>query len=304
MVQNWLVVWYQELETDYHNDQIRAVRVSSAGVVLDATPMTIGTATNNLGNIPASVLFEGTNWVVFWQDFNPSFTARWVFAARINPGGTVLDPQGFAVHNHPDQYLSDPDVAFNGSGFLLVFHDLGSQTIYGLRLSQSLTAIGAIFPINTFSPSKPTKPQVASDGTDYLVVWDEHPFSGNIGSVTGSRVSAAGQVLNPSGLIVDGNVGTSESFPSVAWNGANYFVSYMSGFNPAINVKRVSSAGAVLDANPIRVSAPPAIAAFPAITAGFAGAVQIVWHDFTAEEDMLHRSSFKQRDCQQRSAGE
>ncbi len=284
--QNWLVVWYQELETDYYNYQMRAVRVSPAGVVLDATPMTIGTATNNLGSIPASVLFDGTNWVVFWQGFAPSLTARSVFAARVAADGTVLDPQGFAVHNHPNQNLGDPDVAYNGSGFLLVFHDLGNQTVYGLRLSQSLTAIGAIFPINTFSPTKPTKPQVASDGTDYLVVWDEHPFSGNIGGVTGSRVSAAGQVLNPSGLIVDGNVGTSESFPSVAWNGANYFVSYMSGFNPVINVKRVSSAGAVLDANPIRVSSSPAIAVFPALTSGFNGGVQIVWHDLRADEDI------------------
>ena len=98
--QNWLVVWYQELETDYHNYQMRAVRVSPAGVVLDSTPMTIGPATNNLGSWPASVVFDGTNWVVFWQAFAPSLTTRSVFAARIAADGAVLDPQGFAVYNH------------------------------------------------------------------------------------------------------------------------------------------------------------------------------------------------------------
>ena len=185
-------------------------------------------------------------------------------------------------------------MAYNGSGFLLVFHDLGNQTIYGLRLSQGLTTVGAIFPINTFSPSKPTKPQVDSNGSDYLVVWDEHPFSGNIGGVTGSRVSATGQVLNPSGLIIDGNVGTSESFPSVVWNGSSWFVSYESGYDAVsgsygrqtIDVKRVSSAGTVLDANPIRVTNPGSDALFPAVTSGFGGAVQIVWHDLRAEEDI------------------
>lgn len=50
--QNWLVVWYQELENDYSSYQMRAVRVSPAGAVLDATPLTIGPASNNLGRCP------------------------------------------------------------------------------------------------------------------------------------------------------------------------------------------------------------------------------------------------------------
>ena len=126
------------------------------------------------------------------------------------------------------------------------------------------------------------------------MVWDEHPFNGNIGGVTGSRVSATGQVLNPSGLVIDGNVGTSDGFPSVAWNGTNWFVAYMSDYDAAtgtyggqsIYVKRVSAAGAILNANPIHASGPLAAALFPAITPGFGDAIQIVWHDLRAEEDI------------------
>jgi hypothetical protein len=288
--QNWLVVWYQELETDYYNYQMRAVRVSPAGVVLDSTPMTIGPSSNILGGWPVSVLFDGTNWVVFWEGFAPVGASRSVFAVRIAVNGAVLDPQGLAVYNHTDQYLADPDVAYNGSGYLVVFHDLGDK-LYGVRLSQGLGAVGGIFQINTYSPSKPTKLQVDSNGSDYLVVWDEYRFSTTIGGVTGTRVSATGQVLNPNGFVIDGNSGTSGGYPSVAWNGTNWFVSYMSDFNAGtgnyrINAKRVSSAGAILNANPIQVSGPLAKAVYPAIAPGFGDAVQIVWHDLRAEEDI------------------
>lgn len=292
--QNWLVVWYQELENDYYNYEMRGVRVSPSGTVLDGTPFAIGTASNTLGSFPASLVFDGTNWVVFWEGFNASQTARSVFAARIAADGTVLDAQGSAVYNHPSQNLTDPDVAYNGSGFLLVFHDLADQIIYGLPLTQNLAAAGAKFPINTFSPSQPTKPQVASNGDGYLVVWDEHPFSGNIGGVTGSRVSGTGQVLDRNGLIIDDNVGVSESFPNLSWNGTNWFVTYTSGYysprnnyNPqSIYVRRVSDAGAVLDAKPIRISNRGSSALFPAITTGFGNSVQAVWHDLRADEDI------------------
>jgi len=49
------VVWYQELETDYHNYEIRGVRVSPNGSVLDATPFKIGPTSDNLGAFPAKL---------------------------------------------------------------------------------------------------------------------------------------------------------------------------------------------------------------------------------------------------------
>ncbi len=51
-------------------------------------------------------------------------------------------------------------------------------------------------------------------------------------------------------------------------------------------MKRVSKSGAVLDAAPIRLSDPAEPALFPAIGAGFDDAVQVVWHDLRADEDI------------------
>ena len=292
--QNWLVVWYQELENDYSKYEIRGVRVSPGGQVLDAAPFKIGTASNNHGSWPAELLFDGTTWVVFWEGVSASGTTRSIFASRIAADGTVLDPAGVAVYEHPTQFLTNPDAAYNGTGYLLVFHDLGDQKVYGVRLTQSLAPAGGRFVLNTFEPSMPTHPQVASNGSGYLVVWDEHPFSGNIGGVAGTRVSSSGQVLDPEGLAIDENVGVSESFPDVCWNGANWFVTYTSGYySPTKNytaqtiyVRRVSNTGGVIDTAPIRLSNPTTPALFPAITVGFENAVQVLWHDLRDDEDI------------------
>ena len=292
--ENWLVVWYQELENDYYNYEIRAVRVSPAGVVLDATPMSIGSANNNLGDWPVRVLFNGTNWVVFWYGFAPSATTRSVRAARVAANGTVLDPQGVTVYSHPDQYVSDPSVAYNGSGYLLVFRHLVDDKVYGLLVSQALSPLGGIFPINNYSPSEPTHPRVEALGANYLVVWNDHPFSGNIGGVKGSRVASNGQVLDPSGLTIDANVGTSESFPVVTSSGGTWHVAYVSGYDAPndtyggqrVKLRRVSGAGSVMDSNAITVSGPDGHSLFPAIAPGFTNTTQVVWHDWRADQDI------------------
>lgn len=84
----------------------------------------------------------------------------------------------------------------------------------------------------TITSSAAARVQVTSNGDSYFVVWDSHPASGNIGGMHGTRVSAGGQVLDPSSIVIDANVGTSESYPDVTWNGASWSVAYDSGYNP------------------------------------------------------------------------
>jgi hypothetical protein len=295
--ENWLVVWYQEQSDNYYNYEIRGVRVSPAGVVLDTTPMMIGTASNNLGSFPAELVFDGTNWVVIWEGFR-SPSARSVYAARIAANGAVLDPQGVSIYDHPSQFLSDPDIAFNGSGFLLTFVDVVDYKAYGQRVSMALQPVGARFPINNYSPTRAVDPRVASNGDGYLVVWDEHAFSGNIGSVRGARVSNAGVVLDTDPIIIASNVGVSESSPDVVWNSTNWFVAYDSGYDSAagaytnvqnIYTKRVSAAGVVLDTNPQKVTESTNHQVNPAVAAGFGGSAQVVWEDLGFDLDVFAR---------------
>src|SRR5688500_11521094 len=93
--QNWLVVWLLQIENDYYKYQIRAARVSSAGQVLDATPIVLDDAAHS-AQFPFTVIDDGAgNWVVSWEDFLPqegTSIPRGVVAIKVAADGTVLTP--------------------------------------------------------------------------------------------------------------------------------------------------------------------------------------------------------------------
>ena len=100
---------------------------------------------------------------------------------------------------------------------------------------------------------------MAFDGTNYFVVWSDFrsgevdDFSFEYPDLFGARVSPTGAILDPTGIVID-----SETFagtvtfrgagpgPAVAFDGTNYFVVWGGGY-------RVSTAGVVLDPDPIQI---------------------------------------------------
>jgi len=111
-----------------------ACRVDKSGKVLDAEPFVVSAA-EDLQEHPC-VAFDGTNFLVVWQDLRNG--KDWdVYAARVSPDGKVLDPDGIlvsgGVHN---QAL--PDVTWDGKAFQVVWQDYRSGNryeVYGARVS-------------------------------------------------------------------------------------------------------------------------------------------------------------------------
>ena len=68
-----------------------------------------------------------------------------------------------------------------------------------------------------------TEPAVASDGTDYLVVWSDYRPNGVSGHIVGARVTASGTVLDGTGIVISTGAGTQRT-PAVAFDGTNYLV--------------------------------------------------------------------------------
>ena len=66
------------------------------GVVLGSAPIVISAAAGDEADV--AVAFDGTNYLVVWQDQRGS-TGRDIYAARVSPDGTVLDPG-----EDPDQH--------------------------------------------------------------------------------------------------------------------------------------------------------------------------------------------------------
>ena len=92
-------------------------------------------------------------------------------------------------------------------------------------------------------------PKVAFDGTNFLVVWGDL-FSSY--DVYGSRVSAAGDVLDPEGIPIAAS-SAFEGYPVVSFGGGNSLAVFTQD-ESGLRARRVAPDGTVLDQSPITVT--------------------------------------------------
>ena len=87
---NHLVVWSDARGGT--GQDLYGARGYKAGVVLGSAPQFVISAASG-DEVAAAVAFDGTNYLVVWQDSRGS-TGRDIYGARVSPDGTVLDPGG------------------------------------------------------------------------------------------------------------------------------------------------------------------------------------------------------------------
>jgi len=260
---NYLVVWVHFSSISWYD--IYGARVDQSGVVLDPAGIPISTAGYYQGS--PSVAFDGTNYLVVWEDYRSG--SSWdIYGARVNQSGVVLDPAGIPISNTAnDQFL--PSVAFDGTNYLVVWEDYRSGSfsdIYGARMDQAGIVLDpAGVPISTATDVQ-WSPSVAFDGTNYLVVWEDYR-SGSSLDIYGARMDQAGIVLDPTGISIS-TAADVQWFPSVAFDGTIYLVvwgDYRSGSSYDIYGARVDQAGVVLDPAGIPISTAADNQDFPSV---------------------------------------
>ncbi|HNT27906.1 MAG TPA: hypothetical protein PKH10_06990, partial [bacterium] len=230
-------------------------------------------------NYYPAVAFDGTNYLVVWQD-SRSGTYD-IYGARVAKNGAVLDPTGIVISNAANQQYY-PAVAFNGTDYLVVWEDLRSGStydIYGARVAKNGTVLDTGGIVISNATNNQEWPSVASDGTDFMVVWHDYR-SGSTYDIYGARVTAAGVVSDPSGIVVS-NVANQQIYPAIDHDGTNYLVVWMdlrSGGSYDIYGARVASGGTVLDTTGIMISNAANSQEVPALA--FNGTNYLVlWHD-------------------------
>jgi hypothetical protein len=224
------------------------------------------------------IAFDGTNYLVVWQDERSSYGYIDIYGARVSADGTVLDQGGIAVSTGLT-YKQNPAVTFNGTDYLVIWQEgsIGSPDIYGTRVSVGGTVLdpGGIA-VSTAS-SYQQYPSVASDGAGFLVAWED----GRNGSrdIYGARMAADGSVLDALGIAVYASAYDQEH-PAVAFDGTNYLVVWEDGRNGSRDIygARVAVDGSVLDAVSIQVNTWSYDQQYPAVA--FDGAnYLVVWED-------------------------
>ncbi|MCX5801336.1 MAG: T9SS type A sorting domain-containing protein [Candidatus Eisenbacteria bacterium] len=275
---NYLVVWY---DTRTGSMDIYGARVDTSGNVLDPDAISISTAQGDQA-LP-SVAFDGTNYMVVWEDYR-SLTGWNIYGARVDTAGSVLDPSGIPISTASgDQYA--PSLAFDGTNYLVTWADARSSgvevycDIYGARVSTS----GTVLDTNGFAISAEMNmqhwPAVAFDGTNYMVVWQDTRDEGD-SHIYATRVTPSAEVLEPQGILVSA-AATEEYLPAIEFDGTNYFAVWednRSGTDFDVCGARLTPAGVVLDPGGIVISMAPFHQLYPCLV--FDGTTYVVaWQD-------------------------
>lgn len=133
----FLVVW------DRNTTEIYGARVDSSGTVLDTAgiPICVGQPNNRT---QPSVVFNGRDFLVVWQDSRQDASQYDLYGARVSPAGIVLDTNGIELVNSEYSRVNvelasatpEPDT---GAQILLVFDGFVGEPY------ESNRALGAIY---------------------------------------------------------------------------------------------------------------------------------------------------------------
>jgi len=164
---NFLVAWEHWFDKGLMD--VFCTRVTAGNKVLDPDGVNVSAAPRM--EQAAAVAFDGINYLVVWEDLrNNDYD---IYAARVSKSGKVLESTGIAVAVAPDDQVN-PAVAFNGTGYLVVWQHYGpaGPEVHGSRMDVD----GRVLDpggVTIATGSGLYFPSVASDGADYLVVWED-----------------------------------------------------------------------------------------------------------------------------------
>lgn len=159
----YLVVWREGWHGKGGSARICATRVSAEGKVLDAGGIQIAPAAGGVQERPR-VAFGAGVFVVVWQELRNGRDYD-VVASAISPEGKLLWTAPVVVAGGPRNQVL-PDVASNGSSFLIVWQGLsGEETAYR-GYAAVVSGEGKVGP--AVETGITPQPRVAWNGTAYL----------------------------------------------------------------------------------------------------------------------------------------
>ena len=253
----FLIVWQDGRNNSQgqpDNTDIYGGRVSGAGAVLNPGGFPISRAGRR--QLRPNVASNGTNWLVAWTDRRPGGQSD-IYSTRVGASGNVVNPSGIALSIAPlDQ--SEPQIAWNGSVFLVVWSDFRSNStldIYGTRVSSSGSALNPSGIAISAGSGQQSSAAVTSIGSQFLASW--HDSRNGTLDILAGRVSSAGGVLDGRGFVVS-NAANDQSTPTLARNGpSNYLAAWADLRSPAVSRifgTRITTAGAVLTPSGTNIS--------------------------------------------------
>ena len=237
---------------------VKAVKIANPPVA-GVPPVILSKAANS--ETDPSIAWGGTSHYAVLVDSRDPQPDIW--GARIDTNAQAQPPvKLFGDPKHAQ--LSRPRIASDGSGYLVVFSTYDNMlfrpAVEGLRLDATGAPSGGPFELSPVNPNvyEYAEPDVAFDGTNYLVVWSQRSNDGK--SISGVRLPKLGAAPLEKDPLRLSPVTPDEQrmSPALAFDGTNYFATWITSRATASNIQvshvygtRISKEGIVLDAETV-----------------------------------------------------
>ena len=278
----YLVAWEDHRNGTGIGSDIYAARVTGGGSTMDPSGIAVSTSAPN--QVSPAVAYDGTNYLVVWQDRRDyASTSTDIYGVLVSPAGLPISSSGIAISKAAKEQRS-PAVAYGGGNYLVVWQDYrAGWNIYGALVDTSgqvLHPTGVA--INSASGNQ-LSPDVAHDGTNFFVVWEDYRSSATYPDIYGTRVNKYGGVMSASGLLISG-AAYYQARPRVAYGVGNYLVVWedyraYTVSNWDIYGARVSTSGKLLDSTGIPISTEVNHQTAPALAHDSTNFL-VVWQDY------------------------
>ncbi len=228
---NYTVVWSNFSWADHPYQEFQIIlgtRVTMQGMVLNP----LGFEVSNLDkSINPGIAFDGSNYLVVWQNYND------VYCGRVNTAGEALDFGGIVISNASGNQ-EIPSVCFDGTNYFVVWQDSrsGYFNIYGARISKGGVVLDSLGILISAAVDTQASPSVSFNGVNYLVVWQDN---------RNGDWDIYGALVSPAGVVIDSfPVSTQpgdQIEPAIARGPSGQMLIVWSGWTPEINGKSANT---------------------------------------------------------------
>ncbi len=244
------VVAWNDVRAGMADHSVSVARVDGNGMVLDPQGIPVSNAASSQ-KLPDAA-FGAADFLVVWGETRVGISD--IYGVRLTPEGTVVDSTGIRI-SPPNGDQAFAALAHGSSNFLVVWEDgrFRERDVCGARVGPDGVVLDTAGILISGPPWEQCAPAVGSDGTDFLVVWQDWRNSSY--DIYCARVSQTGTVLDTAGVAVCTSSGEKVT-PAMTYNGTDYLVLWQA---QSVGIRdiygaRINRQGVVLDPDGFIVS--------------------------------------------------